>query len=53
MINIVKKYLWRKIHELKTLFGSSDDSYLQAQDKYIAKIRLQQNNYWRLLLLFN
>ena len=26
MINIVKKYLWRKIHELNTLTGTSDDS---------------------------
>ena len=26
MINMVKKYLWRKIHELNTLIGCSDDS---------------------------
>ena len=26
MINIVQKYLWRKIHELNSLFGSSNDS---------------------------
>ena len=26
MINIVKKYLWRKIYELNTLIGCSDDS---------------------------
>ena len=26
MINIAKKYLWQKIHELNTLIGSSDDS---------------------------
>ena len=26
MITIVKKYLWRKIHELNTLIGSSNDS---------------------------
>ena len=26
MINIVKKYLWRKIHELITLIKCSDDS---------------------------
>ena len=30
MINIVKKYLWRKIDELNTLIESSDGSYLQA-----------------------
>ena len=26
MISIVKKYLWREIHELNTLIGTSDDS---------------------------
>ena len=27
IINIVKKFLWRKIHKLKTSIGSSDDSH--------------------------
>ena len=26
MINVVKKYIWGKIHELNTLIGSSNDS---------------------------
>ena len=50
MINIVKKYLWRRIHELNTLISSSDDSLPQAQNKYIVNIRLLQNNYWWLYL---
>ena len=37
MINI-KKRLRRKIHELKTLIGTSDDSQQQARNKYIVKI---------------
>ena len=45
MINIVKKYLWRRIHELNTLIWSSDDSLPQAQNKYIVKTHLLQNNY--------
>ena len=39
MINIVKKYLRRKIHELNTLIGTCDDSSPQAQNKYIVKYR--------------
>ena len=35
MINIVKKYLPKKIHELNILIVSSDDSYPQVQNKYI------------------
>ena len=31
MINIVKKYMWRKIHALNTLIGSSNDSEPQSQ----------------------
>ena len=53
MINIVKTYLRRKIHEINTLIGSADESYLQAQNKYIANIRLLQKNYWWLLLFFS
>ena len=34
-------------------FGSSFDSYAQAQNKYTAKSRLVQNNYWWLLPLFH
>ena len=34
-----------KIHELKTLIGSYDDSEPQAQKKYIVKICLLQNNH--------
>ena len=34
MINIVKKYLWKKINELNCLIGFSDEP--QAQNKYIA-----------------
>ena len=48
MINIFKKYLWRKIHELNTLIRSSNDS----KYKYIVKKYLLQNTYWQLLLLF-
>ena len=53
MTNIVKKYLYRKIHKLNTLIGSSDSSYPQAQNKHIVKNRLLQNNYWWLLPLLN
>ena len=53
MINIVKKYLWRKIHKLNTLIGRSDDSQSQAQNKYIVKNRQLQNNYWWVLPLFS
>ena len=42
----LKKYMLRKIYELNTLIGYSDDSYPQAQNKYIVKIRRLQNNYW-------
>ena len=49
MINIVKKYLERKIHEV---IGSSDDSWPQLQNKYIATVRLLQYNYWWLFPLF-
>ena len=45
MINIVKKYLRRKIHELNTLIGSFDDSQPQAQNKYIVTNRLLQKSY--------
>ena len=45
MINIVKKYLRKKIHELNTLIGCSEDSLTQAQNKYIVKNHLLQNNY--------
>ena len=38
MINIIKKFLWRKIHELNTLIGCSDDSESQAQNKHLVKI---------------
>ena len=52
MINIVKNYLWMKIHKLNTLIGCSDDSWSQAQNKYIVKNRLLRDNYrWLLLLL--
>ena len=52
MINIVKKYLRREIHELNTLIGCSDDSESQTQNKYIIKNLLLQSNYWWLLSLF-
>ena len=48
MINIVKKHFRRKIHELNTLIGSSDDSQPRAQNKYIAEFCLLQNNYYRI-----
>ena len=53
MINVVKKYLGRKIHELNTLIGFSNDSESPAPNKYIVKNRLLQNNYWWLLPLFS
>ena len=52
MINIVKKYLWKEIHELNILIGCSDDSLSQAQNKYTVKNRLLRNNYRWLLPLF-
>ena len=52
MINIVKKCLWKKIYELNTLIGCSDDFESQAQYNYIVKNRLLQSNYWWLLPLF-
>ena len=52
MINIVKKYLRGKIHLLNTLNKCSENSQSQAQNKYIVKNRLLQNNYWWLLPLF-
>ena len=52
MLNVVNKYLWRKIHKLNTLIGSSNDSQPQAPNKYIVKNQLLQNNYWWLLPLF-
>ena len=52
MINIVKKYLCRKLHGLNTLIGCSDNSQSQAQNKYTLKNRLLQNNYSWLLLFF-
>ena len=52
MINIVKKYLWKKIHDLNNLSWSSFDSQRQAQNRYIVESRLVQNNYWWLLRLF-
>ena len=52
IVNIVTKYLSKKIHELITLIGSSNDSYPQVPNEYIGKNRLLQNNYWWLFLLF-
>ena len=52
MINIVKKYPWRRINELNNLIGYSDDFLPQTQNKYIVKIRLLQNNYWWLYPIF-
>ena len=37
MINIFKKDLLKKIHELNALIGTSDDYEPQAQNKYIVK----------------
>ena len=51
-INVVRKYLWRKIHELNTLTGSTADSQPQAQNKYVVKNSLVKNNYWWLPPLF-
>ena len=51
MINIVKKCLWKKIHEQNILSGRSDDSQSLAQNKYIVKKCQLQNNYLWLLPL--
>ena len=51
MINIVKKCLWKKIHEQNILSRRSDDSQSLAQNKYIVKKCQLQNNYLWLLPL--
>ena len=53
IINIVKKYLWRKIHKLNTLIRSSNDSQPEPPNKYIVKNPLLENKYWWLLLFFH
>ena len=45
MINIVKKYPGRIIHELNILIGCSDNCQSQAHNKYTVKNHLLQNNY--------
>ena len=52
MINNIKKYLWRKIHELNTLIRCSDDFWSQTENKYTVKNRLLQSKYRWLLPIF-
>ena len=49
MINVIKKILYRKIQELNTSSGSSNDSLSQAPNKHILKNRLLQNKSWWLV----
>ena len=51
IINILKKYLRRKIHELNTLIGILM-IHSHKHNKYIVKYCLLWNNYWQMLLLF-
>ena len=45
-MELKKRSMKKKIHKLITWTGSSGYYYPQAQNKYIVKIRLLQNNYW-------